>query len=153
MKFAEFNLHIAFLRHFQSVLNGFRHIGKQGLHFLRRPQVKLFLHVAHAFGVVEIALGANADQAIVGMGITFFDVMNIVGCNQLQSEFLGPANEVVIDLGLFRDSVVLEFQIKIFRSHGLFEPVQGIPGTVGVIIDDGSGNFAGQATGEGDETP
>ncbi len=52
--------------------------------------------------------------------------MDVVGGNQLEPEFLGPFDQMPVDLGLLGNAVVLEFEIKILRAERLFEPIDGV---------------------------
>ncbi len=102
-------------------------------------------------GVAQQRLRADADEAVVRVGILLLDVMHVIGGDELQAELLRPGNEVAIDLGLLGDAVVLEFEVKIFRAEGLLEPVDRLARLGQLVLEDGFGNFAGEAAGQRDE--
>ncbi len=58
----------------------------------------------------------------MGVGIAAFDVVDVVGGDELEAEFPGPGDEGAIDLGLLVDAVVLQFEVKILGAEGLLEP-------------------------------
>ena len=107
MEFAELNLDIALLGHFQRIAHRLRDLVKAGLHLLSRAQIKLLGGVVHPLGVGKLCLRADANQAIVGVRVVFLDVMNVVGGDELDSEFLGKRNQNSVHLGLLRDAVIL----------------------------------------------
>ena len=136
MQFAEFDFQVALFGHFQCVPDGLGRVGKPRLHFLRRAQVKLLRLVAHPLRVGELRLRADANQAVVRVRMAFLDVMDVVGCDQLQAEFLGPLDQVPVDLGLFGDAVILQFEIKIVRAQRLLEPVHRVARLVQLVFED-----------------
>ena len=123
MELAEFDLEVALIGHLERVPDRLRHLGEAGLHLLRRTQVELLFGVLHPPGVGKLGLGADADEAIVRVGIPLFDVMNVVRRNELQAELPGQRNQLPVHLRLLRQLMVLQFEIKILRSQRLFEPV------------------------------
>ena len=90
MEFAEFDFQIAFLGDFQRVADGLGRFAEARLHFLGGAEIKLLRHVGHALGVAQQGLRADADEAIVRVGMAFLDVMDVVGGDKLQAEFLRP---------------------------------------------------------------
>ena len=98
MQLVEFDFQVAFFGHFQRVAHRFGDFAEARLHFLGRTQIKLLRLVVHPLGVAEHGLRADADQAIVGVGMGLFDVMDIIGRDQLEAEFLRPGDEMAIDL-------------------------------------------------------
>ena len=102
MQFAELDLQVALLGHFERVPDRLGRVGEPRLHFLRRAQIKLLRLVAHPLRVGQLRLRADADQAIVRVGMAFLDVMNVVRRHQLQAEFLRPRDQLPVDLRLLR---------------------------------------------------
>ena len=78
------------------------------------------------FGSLNSDLCADAHQAIVRVRMAFLDVMHIVRRDELQAEFLRPLDQMPIDLGLFGNAVVLEFEVKILRAERLLEQVHRV---------------------------
>jgi hypothetical protein len=81
----------------------------------------------------------------------FLDVMHVVRGDTFQAELLCPLDEVLVDLGLFGDAVVLEFEIKIFRPERLLEPIHRIARLRYLILHDCLRNFAGKTAGQRDQ--
>ena len=152
MQLAELDLEVAFLGDFQRVLHRVGRFVEQPLHFFGRAQVELLGHIAQAFRVAQQALCADADERVVGVRVTFLDVMNVVGSDQLQPEFLRQSKQMAIDLGLLGNRVVLKFQIKILRAERLLEPVHRGARLVQLVLLNQLGDFAGQTARQGDQT-
>src|SRR6266545_4572441 len=83
--------------------------------------------------------------------MALFHVMHVVSGDEVQPEILRPLNQVAIDLGLFGDRVVLEFEIKIFRAERLLEPIHGGARLIQPVLLDQFGNFTGETSGKHDE--
>ena len=62
-------------------------------------------------------LRADADQAIVRVRMPLFDIMNVVGRDELQPKLLRPRNQMPVYLGLLGNAVVLQFEIEILRRR------------------------------------
>ena len=137
------DLQIAFLGHLDRVEDRFRHLGEEVLHFLSRPQEELLLLVAHPLGVAQLRLGADANQAVVRPRVVFLNIVNVVGRDALESELFGPGNELSVDLGLFRNAVILEFEVEISRPEGLLEEIDRVPGALEIVLEDGLRNLTG----------
>ena len=151
MQPAELDLEVAFLRDLQRVPSRFGDFGKARFHLLGRAQVKLFLGIPEPPGVGQLGLCADADQAIMGMGVAFLDIVNVVGRHQLQAEFLRPGNQMPVHLRLFGKGVVLQFQVEILRPQRLLEPVDRLAGLRQLPFEDRFRDFACQAAGQGDQ--
>ena len=111
----------------------------------------MLLLIAHPLGVAQQRLGADADQAVVGPRVVLLDVVDIVGGHALEAELLGPGDELAVDLGLFRNAVVLEFEIEVPRTEGLLEEVDRVAGPLQVVLQDGLRDLAGQTATQSDE--
>ena len=83
--------------------------------------------------------------------MALLDVMDVVRCDELQAELLRPLNKVPVDLGLFGDAVILEFEIKIVRAERLFEPVNRLARLGQLVAHDPIRYFAGETAGEGNQ--
>ena len=57
-----------------------------------------------------------------------------------------------VDLCLFRDAVILQFEKKIVRAERLFEPVHRFARVVQLVFGDQIGNLAGQTAGHRDQS-
>ena len=151
MQLVELDFDVALLRDFERVPHGVGRFGEPGFHFLGRSQVELLFRIAHAPRVGEVRLGANANQAIMGMRVIPLDVMDVVCGHQFEAKFLRPLDELAIDPRLLRQSVVLELEIIVLRTQRLFEPINGLARLCGLVFEDPLGHFTGQAPGERDE--
>jgi hypothetical protein len=118
-----------------------------------RAQVELLRHVAraHALGIAQHGLRADADEAIVGVRMFLLDVMHVVRRHAFQPELLRPLDEVFVDLGLLGDAVVLEFEIEILRAERLLEPIHRVARLVELILHDRLRNLAGETAGQRDQ--
>ena len=79
MEFPELDLDVALFGHFERVSDRLGHLMEQRLHLLGRPEIELVLDIAHPLFVGQLALGTDADQAVVGMRMLPLDVMHVVG--------------------------------------------------------------------------
>ena len=145
------DLQIAFLGHLDRVEDRFGHLGKEMLHLLGRPQEELFLLVAHPLGVAQLRLGADANQAVVRPRVVFLNIVDVVGGDALEPELFGPGNELSVDLGLFRNAVILEFEVEVSRPEGLLEEINRVPGALEIVLEDGLRNLTGQTTAQADQ--
>ena len=123
MEFPKLDLQVAFLGYLQCVLHSLRDLGKARLHLLRRTQIELLLRVSETLRVSQLRLRADANQAVMCMGVALLDVMHVIRRDQFQAELLRPGNQVPVHLGLFWQAVVLQFQVEVLRPEGLLEPV------------------------------
>ena len=148
VQLVELDLQVAFLGHLQRVLHRLRHLGEARLHFLGRTQVELLVGVLQPFGVRQLRLRADADEAIVRVRVALLDVMDVVGRDELQAELLRPGNQLPVDLGLFGQAVVLQLQVEVLRPKRLLEPVNRLARPRQLVPLNGFRDFACQAAGE-----
>ncbi len=151
MQFAKINLQIALLGDGERVFDGLGRVGEARLHFLRRPQIKLLRLVAHPFRLGQLRLRADANQAVVRVRMAFLDVMNVIRRDELEAEFLRPQDQVLVDLRLFGNAVVLQFEEKIVRAERLLEPVHRVARLVQLVFEDPIRDFAREAAGHRDQ--
>ena len=145
------DLQIAFLGHLDRVEDRFRHLGEEVLHFLSRPQEELLLLVAHPLGVAQLRLGADANETVVRPRVVLLNIVNVVGRDALESELFGPGNELSVDLGLFRNAVILEFEVEVSGPEGLLEEINRVPSALEIVLEDGLRNLTGQTTAQADQ--
>ena len=151
MQLAELDLQVAFLGHLQRVAHRLGDFGEAGRHLLRGSQVELLFGIPHPLRVGELGLGADADQAIVGVRVFFINVMHVVRRDELEAELPGPRDELAVDLGLFGQAVMLQLQVEVLRAERLLEPVNGLARAGELVLLDPIGNLARKAAGEGDQ--
>ena len=104
-------------------------------------------------GLLNRILRADADEAVVRVRMAFLDVMHVVRRDELQAEFLGELDQLLVDLGLFGNAVVLQFEEKIFRAERLLEPVHRVARLVDLILHDQIRNLAGETAGHARSSP
>ena len=97
---------------------GLGHVGEGGGHFLGRAVIEVLGRKAHALGVVHAGGGLDAQQDVVGLGVVGAQVVAVVGGHQRQLEVIGKLDQEIIDRGLLRDAVGLQFQIEPVREQG-----------------------------------
>ena len=145
----KFNFQIALVRNLARVQNRLGNFGETRLHFVRATQIKLLLRVtrAHALRVAQHGLRADADETIVRVRMTFFDVMHVVRRHEFQSEIIGKLNQLLVHFRLFGDAVVLQFEKKIFRAERLFEKIHRVARLRDLIFHDQIRNLARETAG------
>ena len=150
----KFDFQIALVRDLARVQHRLGNFGKTRLHFLRAAQKKLFRHIAraHALGIAQQILRADAHKAVVRVRIAFVDIVNVIGADEFQAELLCPRNEEFVDLDLFGNAVVLQFEEKIFRAERLLEKIHRVARLVDLILHDQIWNLAREAAGQRDQT-
>ena len=151
VQLAELDLDVAFCGDLHRVAHRVWHLGEQRRHLLRRAQIKLLLHIAHAVRVREQRLRADADQRVVRVRVAFLDVVDIVGRHQFEPHVSGPRDELSIDLGLIGDAVVVQLEVVVLHAECLLEPVDLVARPVEFLRHDQPGNLAGQASAQADQ--
>ena len=136
------------------------HIGKEVVHLLLGLQPLLF-GIEHAGGVVEILARAQADEAVVRLGILLFDKMDVVGTYQFDAVLARHLDKVGIHLVLQDEGLVvgprhgglvaLQLQVVVVAENPL-EPQDGLLGSRQVARQYFAGNLATQ-TGRADDEP
>src|ERR1035437_3097403 len=142
-----------FLRSAEEMKARFAEVPEARLHFLGGTEKKLFRHIAgaHALRIAQERLRADAHKAIMRVRIAFVDVVNVVRGDELQAKLLRPRDQMAVDLGLFRDAVILQFEKKAFRAERLLEKINGVARLGQLVFHDAVGNFAGKTAGQRDQ--
>jgi len=87
----------------------------------------------------------------VRVRMAFLDVMARRSSRPASGRTPAPSNELPVDLGLFGQAVLLQFQVEVLRPKRLFEPINRRARPGQLVSLDALGIFAGQAAGESDE--
>jgi len=87
------------------------------LHLLGGLEVELLRGILQTVGIVDIRACADTEQNVVGIGVFVLEIVDVVGADDRQVEFVGDLDELFIALDLFRKVVVLEFDIVVFRAR------------------------------------
>ena len=101
------------IHNFLCIGNCLRVLCKQIYHFLRCFQ-EFLPCVMHAGCIVEVSSCIETDKDTVGIVIVGIDKMHIIGGDHFNIMFSGHLYEDLIHQLLFRMSMVLQFQVKIF---------------------------------------
>ena len=78
--------------------------------------------------------------------------MDVIRGDEFKVELFCPRNQVTIDLRLFGNAVVLQFQVKIFRAENLLEPINSFTRLGKLVLQNRLGNLAREAAGKRDES-
>ncbi len=81
----------------------------------------------------------------------FLEVVHVVGGNQFQAKLLRPGNQMPVDLGLFGQAVVLQFEVEVIRPESLLEPINRLARLGQLVLLNQLRDFARQAARERDE--
>ena len=127
-------IYLHFIDYLLGVGERFGDIAEDGLH-LRGCLEPLLLGVVHSVDIVDEMVGAEADKAVVRLGVLFVDEMTVVGGNKFDVVFMRQLDEhgvhlflPLIDLHVcagFLRLMALEFDIIVLAKEGL-EPLDGL---------------------------
>ena len=152
------DLHL--VEHLDRVGESLGHVGKDLVHLL--PRLKPFLlRVAHAVGVVEVLLGGETEQVVVGLGrLAVFEV-TVVGADELDAQFFSQPYEFAVgallqgeglavghDRGVLH-LVALELQIVVVAEEVVI-PLCGLSRALQVSVEDLAWHLA-RYTGRADD--
>ncbi len=147
----EVDLEVAALTDAGGVFHRFRAPGEEAPHLLFALHVELVVGEAQAVGVVLLAVGADAEQEIVGIGVALVDVVDVVGADQGDAGLIAELLQERVGPLLFRKAVVLDLQVvaPIVEEGGEPQcpPLCLLVLTVEEVLED----LAAQAGGEADE--
>ena len=120
--------------------------GSKGLcHLLFTFKVEL-IRVELQPGVLpQHMVGGNADQHLLNFGILPAHIVHIVGGYQGNTGFPAQAQQSGVYRLLFRNTVILQFQIVMFRTKQIAVPQGGLLCLVIIPLQQCLGNFPGQA--------
>ena len=101
--------------------------------------------------LVEGGTGVDGQQRLVGLGVVFVGVVQVVGGNQRDVQFLGQAQQVLGDPAFDVQAVVHELAEVVFLAEDVLE-LGGRGLGLGVLAQAELGlHLAGGAAGGGDE--
>ena len=95
-----------FVQNFQRIRKGLGHVGKKLVHLCLGFHPFL-LGVEHPFGVVQILLGTEADEAVVCFGVFFVHKVHVVRADNLDIVFLGILQQLGVHFLLQREGFVV----------------------------------------------
>ncbi len=135
----------------QGVVAGFRQFGEEGAHLGGALEVVAGAVEAEAARVVLVLADADAQQAVVGVGLVLGDVVRVVGGQKGEAQVPGQAQQVLPDLPLDVQAVVHQLQEVVFAAEDVL--VGGGSGPrLGVLAQPQAGlDLAGGAAGGGDD--
>ena len=120
--------------------------GSKGLCHLRLTFKVELIRVELQPGVLpQHMVGGNADQHLLNFGILPAHIVHIVGGYQGNTRLPTQAQQSGVHRLLFRNTVVLQFQIVMFRTKQVAVPQGGLLRLVIIPLQQRLGNFPGQA--------
>ena len=148
---AELEVHIAPLGDLGGVLYGLGPVGEEGCHLLFALDIELLGLEAHPVGVLNGAAHLDAHENILEGGIGPGEVVGVVGDHQRDPGLFVELQQAPGGVFLFRDAVVLKFQIVVLRAEDI-QHLQGVGlGPFVISRQDAGGDLARQAGRQGDK--
>ncbi len=145
------DLQVAHLGHGLGVDDRLRHLRERPLHLGPRLQVKLLAVEAHALFVLELGAGLDAEHGVVRSGVARVHIVDVVGADHRQPEFLGQLEEPGDDLPLLGQAVVLHFDEVVLAAEDLHEPGAGLSRVLEALVQKVLRHQRGEAAGEADQ--
>jgi len=109
-------MEVALFRHLERIEQSLGMIGKGFGHLRFTLEIELPGGIAHAGGILEILARLQTEQDIVGFGMPFFQIVDIVGGDHLDIHLPGDGKDGVADGLFFGDAVVLDFEVEILAE-------------------------------------
>ena len=124
---------------------------EEGPHLLLATQVEVPRLIAHPVLIVDGLSGLDAQQHIVGLSVLPAQIVGVVGADHGDAGLLVDAQHPLVHRPLVRNTVVLELQIKSFRSKQL-RKLQGTALCVFILaVAQPPRDLAGETRAEGNE--
>ena len=121
MPFAKSNGHVALTRNLARIFNGVFISFQRGAHLFFAFKIELIRAHTHAVFIVHVFSRLYAKQKVLRLGISLVHIMDIVRGNGLYVQLPRQICKLWQHLQLFRQAVVLQFNIKIIAKYA-FEP-------------------------------
>ena len=143
-------LHIALVGNLERVVAGLGAIREYRPHLLLGLHVKLRAGHAHAVGVVDLGVHANAHDDVLHGRVLAAQVVEVVGGDDLDAHLLGNIDERAVHLLVGQavvggDAVFLDLDIKVAGVEGVTEGLGPLDGAFHVTAVDVLGNDARDA--------
>ncbi len=128
-------------------------VGEKRLHLVRRFQVKLVaLETEAVFLLNRLCTRVYCEQNILSLPIFGSDIVDIVGHDERNAEFLAHCNEGFVNPFLFGYAVILKFKEEVVRSENLSELTSQLFSRCDVIPQNCTTNGACKASACSDQT-
>ena len=128
-----------------------RGVGKQLPHLALALDIKFLGLEFHAGGVVYGLAHLDGHQHILKRGVLPGQVVRVVGRHERDAGFFGHADELAVDLGLFGNAVVLDFQEIIAFTKHIPVPKSGFFGFLVAPVGNQPGQLARKARRQADQ--
>ena len=148
---SEIELELAAISDFQGGGKRFGHLGKDLRHLIGRLYVELVVGELHAVDVVDAFACLNAQQDVVRSGVLLAQVVAIVRGDERDIELGGQPNQFGVDAALLFKSLVLELDVVVAAPEDLDHLADGMPGAVGVAVQQQPADLSRQAAGRSNE--
>ena len=139
------DLEIDHLRDAQSVFEGLGDLGEKRGHLVRALHVELWGVEAHPPRLVALAVGADAQEDVVGLGVGALQVVHVVGADEGQPRPLRHRDQGLVRDLLLGDAVILQLEIEAPRPEELSVAQRDALGLALLAHEDEAGNLAGDA--------
>ena len=113
LRLAEFQLHLAAPGDLPRIVDGFRHIRKQGAHLLLRFIVEFLGIKREAVFFLYRVVRLDTEQDAVHLAVFPRNIMTIVRRHKGNIQFAGKADELRVHIFLLAQAMVLQLQIEI----------------------------------------
>ncbi len=138
---------VAALRDHHRVAQRFRNVAPHPLHLGGGFHVEVLRVEPEPLGVIEIRLRPDAQERVVHRSVLGPHVVQVVGGDQGQVQFLGDPQQVVAELALDRDAVVHQFAVVVARAEDVAHVGRGRQRPVVVAGLQPPVDLAGRAAG------
>jgi hypothetical protein len=108
-------------------------------------QIELALLEPHPAGSVEVAAGADAQQDVVGFVLVAPDVVQVVGDDEIEPDFLAELDQLGVEGELLGDAVVLQLQEEALLAEDVAIHAGGLAGKLPVVDFERLGDLAAEA--------
>ena len=148
---AEVEIEVAALGDLDGAGGGARVVAEALFHLLGRLEVELVAAVLHALLVCEAALGLDAEQRVVRVGVLVAQVVDVVGGHGLEAGLLGEPRQLGQQLALLGQAGVLQLDVHVLGAEELGEASDLGQRRRVVAVAQQHGRLAAHAPGERDE--
>ena len=149
--FAEFEFQVAPLCDGNCVRNGFGNMTEGFFHFLRCLHIEGFRRKFHPVRIFYRLPRLNAQQGVVRFMVLHVQIVTVVRGHKRDPRVLRKTHQFPIGLFLFRDSVVLEFEIKVLFAEDVLVFQRGLFCVFIPALQEQPWNLSGQARRHADQ--
>ncbi len=150
VQFTHLHLEVALFGDLDGVVDRLGIIFEQLGHFLGRFEINLIGIVLHPVGIGNQLAGLNTEQGIMGLGISLFQIMAVIGGRDGDSGLsMHGINHRQKKL-FFIQTVVLHLEIEVTVTKNIIKFAGGLDGTIGIATQQMPVDLAFHAGGQGD---